>query len=243
MASTQRATCWSVTINNPEQSDEEAIALARQKGWKVVGQKECGAEGTEHYQLMVRTPQVRFSAVKRQFPRSHIEVARNPQALETYVTKEDTRVAGLPSNQDRYPSFTKFIDLVYEYYTALGKDGFDYVLLSDGVCRFYRDEEERRWTTEPLLMLDRATRHLISQGYYVEQIAGNPAIRSQWKLFWREMMLRSFLMKLKDDIETQQDANETDRPPTEVRRLLEETPRSEESPSQRGQQDDGQSSS
>jgi len=43
-----RATCWSLTINNPTKSDEEWIQQARQKGWQVEGQKEVGAEGTEH---------------------------------------------------------------------------------------------------------------------------------------------------------------------------------------------------
>lgn len=49
MPSTDRATAWSVTINNPNESDEEAINLARQKGWTVQGQKEVGDEGTPHY--------------------------------------------------------------------------------------------------------------------------------------------------------------------------------------------------
>lgn len=244
MANTQRATCWSLTINNPGQLDEECIALARQKGWQVVGQKERGQQGTEHYQLMLRTPQVRFSAVKKQFPRAHIEVARNSVALEQYVQKEDTRAGGLPSNQNKYPSFSKFIDLIYDYYTAEGEDGFDYVLLSDGVCRFYKDENEQKWACSPLLMLDRATRHLIKNGYYVEQIAGNPAIRSQWKLFWREMMVRSFQNKQTLDIGTQQ-ANDTeiDWTPTRVGSVLEEASFHEESSSEGSQQDHSESGS
>lgn len=92
---TDRGTCWSLTINNPTQDDEDAIHIARQKGWKVEGQKERGEQGTEHYQLMLRTPQVRFSAVKKQFPRAHIELARNPSALATYVSKEETRLQPL----------------------------------------------------------------------------------------------------------------------------------------------------
>lgn len=96
-----RATCWSLTINNPTKSDEEWIQQARQKGWQVEGQLEKGKEGTEHYQLMVKTPQVRFSAVKKQFPRAHIEIARNPAALAQYVAKEETREADLPKASDK----------------------------------------------------------------------------------------------------------------------------------------------
>ena len=101
---TVRATCWSVTINNPIAADEENIALARQKGWKVEGQLEKGKGGDSHYQLSVKTPQVRFSQVKAQFPRAHIEVARNPTALQQYVVKEETRVAAIPTSQEMYPS-------------------------------------------------------------------------------------------------------------------------------------------
>lgn len=34
---TLRASCWSLTINNPTAADEEQINLARQRGWKVEG--------------------------------------------------------------------------------------------------------------------------------------------------------------------------------------------------------------
>lgn len=109
-----RATCWSLTLNNPTEDDDECIARARQKGWKVDGQPEKGEKDrTRHYQLILRTPQVRFSAVKKAFPRAHIEIARNPQALETYCHKEETRDGELPSSSDKYPSLSKFWKLVY----------------------------------------------------------------------------------------------------------------------------------
>lgn len=81
----QRARAWSVTINNPTQTDEYDIAQARLKGWKVEGQLEKGEQGTTHYQLLVKTPQVRFSLIKKAFPRAHIEVCRNLTALTAYV--------------------------------------------------------------------------------------------------------------------------------------------------------------
>jgi hypothetical protein len=57
-----KATNWSVTINNPTKSDDEYIALARQKGWKVEGQLEMGDSGTQHFQLLVTTKgQQRFT--------------------------------------------------------------------------------------------------------------------------------------------------------------------------------------
>ena len=110
-----RATCWSITINNPTGADEENMALSRQKGWKVDGQLEVGKDGTPHYQLIVRTPQVRFSAVKKAFPRAHIEVARNPTALEQYVHKDDTKAGELNKQSEMYPSLSKFWDLFYTW--------------------------------------------------------------------------------------------------------------------------------
>lgn len=44
----KRHSTWSVTINNPTQSDEDAIHQARQRGWSVEGQKEVGEQGTPH---------------------------------------------------------------------------------------------------------------------------------------------------------------------------------------------------
>lgn len=71
---------------------------------------------------MVKTPQVRFSAVKKLFPRGHIEIARNPAALATYVGKEETRVGQLPDKQELYPSQAKTFSMFAEYVLD-GRDG------------------------------------------------------------------------------------------------------------------------
>jgi len=171
MSAKERATCWSVTINNPIPPDEENIALARQKGWKVDGQLEKGAQGTLHYQLCVKTPQVRFSAVKKAFPRAHIEVARNAPALAAYVGKSETAVAPLPSQSESYPSLSKFWELIYGCLDLVwgshprfpGKD-----------CDRFR---------EPMRAFDIMVSQLIAEGYHVESIACNPLTRSMWKLY------------------------------------------------------------
>lgn len=48
-SSSDRSIYWSITINNPREDDEENIAVARQRGWIVEGQKEVGENGTPHY--------------------------------------------------------------------------------------------------------------------------------------------------------------------------------------------------
>jgi len=173
---TQRATCWSVTINNPTPDDEEAIAIARQKNWKVEGQLEKGDGGTLHYQLLVRTPQVRFSALKKQFPRAHIEIARNEAALDIYVNKEDTRVSKLQEKSEMYPSLSKYWALV-----SIELDAYNNTAIQYG---------------DPLMPMtlvgmDYATERLIYKGYHVESIAVNPQVRASWKRFAHSIYLRA----------------------------------------------------
>lgn len=177
----ERATCWSATINNPSANDEENIALARQKGWKVEGQLEKGKEGTPHYQLMVKTPQVRFSAMKKAFPRAHIEVARNAAALVKYVHKEEGREAELSTSQDKYPSLSKFWQLIYDELSELhGGPAEEDV------------EWERLTDKEKLFYLDEAVYNLIADGYHIETIAVNPQTRASFAKFSKAILIRAY---------------------------------------------------
>jgi len=183
--STTRSNHWSLTINNPETSDYEAIDRARQKGWKVTGQLEKGANGTPHYQLHLQTPQIRFSAVKKAFPRAHIEVARNVQALETYVNKEETRVGSLPSSQEMYPSLSKFWRLVYVRVVRRNwismcdqdtwwKEAFDDLGFPRdfGDARGHRLKELQEEMAEAVL--ETIVRELIQEGFHVESFYSPP---------------------------------------------------------------------
>lgn len=178
----ERASAWSVTVNNPIAADEENMNLARQRGWKVEGQLERGANGTPHYQLLVRTPQVRFSAVKKAFPRAHIEVARNAAALEQYVHKEETKEGDLKEQSSMYPSLAKFWDLIAE---ELRQEWWAEYCWSVG------DElpQENRWFS--LTKFDYICNQLIREGYHIETIAVNPQTRSAWKIFGRSIIIRS----------------------------------------------------
>lgn len=152
-------------------------------GWKQTGQVEEGKEGTPHYQGMVTTPQVRFSAVKKVFPRAHIEVARNKKALASYVHKDDTRVMEVADRQSNIPTL------------------FDY---QHTVARKWDDDEwrgfaDRRLEESPKMDLgDIALEYVdsivaldIQNGLCgVEYIAINPMWRSAWKKFWRSMIMR-----------------------------------------------------
>jgi len=180
-----RATCWSITINNPTKSDEENISLARQRGWKVEGQLERGENGTPHYQLAVRTPQVRFSAVKKAFPRAHIEVARNSAALAQYVVKEETREAALTTEQSQFPSqqtvwqWFGSLNITKEYLASAYR-----VYCAQCAEREVTAMRSYDWYQEHMLeRFDAVMEEKIAEGYYCELIAVNPQIRSAVKKF------------------------------------------------------------
>lgn len=180
--------------------------IARAKGWKVEGQVERGESGTQHLQLCLRTPQVRFSAVKGTFQRAHIEVARNVAALRNYVAKEETKESDLPEQDNKYPSLSKMWELIFELFHTHDKEGWDECALYDGEIRFYRDADQERLLCDPLAVLGDAAAHLIKQGYFVEHHVCNPCVRSQWKHFHSEILLRSF-----NNISARQKLLETDR--------------------------------
>jgi len=183
----QRATTWSLTIANPTEKAEEEISLARQKGWVVTGQKEQGAGGLVHYQLCLKTPQVRFSAVKKAFGTAHIEIARNPAALAIYVGKEETRVAGLAEESAMYPSLSKFWELIYEYMNV--KNYLDH---TEERFEWWKDAPRvKGCPVDPLVILDEATADLIERGFHVEGIAVNPSTRSGFKRYALSLMFRA----------------------------------------------------
>lgn len=200
-----RASNWSVTINNPTEKDKEEIALARQSGWSVEGQEEVGENGTPHYQLHVKTPQVRFSAVKKRFSRAHIEVAKAPAALAKYVQKEETRVGQLSVSQDQYPSLSKLWNLMYRWLTESRGYKFemnDYTKSTAGtpsrVIFLTKKEDIKRFVTNPLDIFDEFIKDMICSGYHVESMGINPQIRGSWNAYWSALIYRE-LRSLSND--------------------------------------------
>lgn len=183
-----RSTHWSVTINNPCTADHENISNARQRNWKVEGQLEKGENGTTHYQLLVKTPQMRFSALKKAFPRAHIEIARNPTALSQYVHKDETRVGDLPEQPDKYPSLNKLWDLITD-------------IIEEKYNTNYSTFNEEQFLTE----FDYAIQELIIEGYHVETMGVNPQIRSAFKKYALQLMFRSNKLRRQTDRQTDEE--------------------------------------
>lgn len=195
MEGTKRATCWSITINNPEKADYDATKNI--SGWKdfvtFKGQNEVGENGTPHIQGMLITKSVKFSVVKKHFPRAHIEIAKSQGALEKYVTKEQTRVSTIASV--KVASVGNLNRAVLEYFPT-NVWGPQFGLTEHGHREAYAqaiiDSCQSR-ETAGLEILDDLTRYLMRLGYYgIEYISANPSVRATWKKYIRDILYREY---------------------------------------------------
>ena len=152
------------------------------------GQLEIGEEGTPHLQLMLKTKSMKFSAVKKLFPRAHIEVATNPGGLQTYVHKPETRLATIATTQ---------VATVATFNNSLTR----YFETEDSVTEWVNNQLEgldeqvvdKYRLTMGITLLDHIANLLIREGYYgVEYIASNPSVRSAWKLYYKSIVYRQY---------------------------------------------------
>lgn len=177
-----RATCWSLTINNPTESETKVDLPA---GWKLQGQFEAGENGTPHFQGMLTTPQVRFASVKKVFPRAHIEPARNRTALTNYVHKQETRVAQFDARQSDIPTIFEYQRTVARRWDESEYDRRVKIAIAKRNCNLDFDDIAMDY-------LDDLTREDIERGIRgIEFIAINPMWRSSWKKFWRSIIKRN----------------------------------------------------
>lgn len=196
MAEKERGTCWSITINNPTQEDMKPDLPG---GWNLTGQIEQGAEGTTHYQGMLSTPQVRFSAVKKVFPRAHIELAKNRKALEKYVHKSETRISEVADIRSNIPTLFE-----YQHTIASRWDDDEYNLFVNQKRDAMGDLEFSKTSTADIALeyVDFLVGLDIEKGVCgIEYIAINPMWRSAWKKFYRQLVSRERTAKIKTELE------------------------------------------
>lgn len=199
-----RATCWSITINNPTDVDMNTTLPA---GWAIQGQMEVGENATEHYQAMLTTPQVRFSAVKKIYPRAHIEKARSKQALNKYVHKDSTRVAEVADRVSNIPT-------LFDYqHTIAGK-------WNDAEFTVFRCDpaHDKKTSGEKALeYVDILVERDIRAGVCgVEYIAINPMWRSAWKRFWNAMIERERQKPPADERQTDRQTDDEEESQNEI---------------------------
>jgi len=186
---TDRSNCWSLTI-----FDESYSTAKLPAGWELKGQIEkCPKTEKDHYQGMLTTPQIRFSAVKKVFPLAHIEKARKPTALAQYVKKEDTRLKSIPDRKSEIPTLWDYSDKIADMWH---EEGFKQLC-----TEFYENAslaEKTKTDIDDLALryVDSLISREIENGARgIEFIAINPMFRSAWKKFWRVMVKRSNLAR------------------------------------------------
>lgn len=92
-----RSRNWCFTWNNYEQNDIETMKKFIGENCEIgVFQEETGKNGTKHLQGVMCFKNARFfSALKKQFPRTHLEGCLNKRASIKYCQKEDTRTGNV----------------------------------------------------------------------------------------------------------------------------------------------------
>jgi len=164
-------------------------------GWKLQGQFEEGNEGTRHFQGMLETPQVRFSAVKRVFPRAHIEVAKNKKALQAYVNKQETRVGTFEGTS---------VPNMFQLQDSIASDWDDNEWRRRLYINIEQDDDVRA-----LEYLDTLVAKRIENGQRgIEFIAINPMWRSSWKKFWLSIIIRNARIKEETDRRSNEESKE-----------------------------------
>lgn len=169
----QRASCWSLTINNPVESDYEACRQVKEiRGWTLIGQPETGKEGTKHLQFYLKTLFIRGSAVKKHFPRAHIEKAINPEKLLDYVQKTDTATGDVMIIENKWLNFRQ-----------IRQKFFEGILSEKHECDVYDlpvaldfDARLRKW--------DNFICEQLAEGIECGDIGVNPQYRSQIGKYW-----------------------------------------------------------
>lgn len=189
-----RGTCWSVTWYPPtdsmnyEVSKAEIEAYSKRQlapGWKLQGQMEqCPDTKRYHFQAMLKTPQVRCSAVINAMDKAHIELAKNKSALASYVTKEESRVATIESTQ-AIPTLFEYQGMIAEKYVEEECKAFI-------AKRMELTEWKEQYGEAFVKYIDSLVAKDIKSGRRgAEYIAVNPMWRSAWKLFGPEIISRS----------------------------------------------------
>lgn len=188
----EKGTCWSLTWFPPTDSMNEEVSKSEiteyslrplGPGWKLTGQMEKAPDtGRYHFQAMLKTPQVRKSAVIKMMDKAHIELARNSKALEKYVSKDETQVAQIQS-ADPIPTLFQYQSIIADMWDA------------DEFSELWKRATEK--ATVPnindvaMLYVDTLVARDIETGRRGAEFIGiNPMWRSSWKIFWKSIIAR-----------------------------------------------------
>jgi len=195
-----KASCWSITINNPTDDDHAQWESLKSLPWvkMVNGQLEQGENDTPHIQGMVTTEYGRFfEKLKQALPRAHIEIAKNKFALANYVNKTETRIGEVAQYERPTTRVATQKDIqrmllflvkcnVEKKYPDRWKD-------VDGVLEDFLTEHGFMIKRDADYWIDMAVSRLIQDGYYgVEFVMANNQIRGAFKRYLNDILIREY---------------------------------------------------
>jgi len=145
---TQTATYWAYTLNNPDESDTALVhSLFERCNHQVksnVFQHEVGESGTPHYQgLLTLQKQQRMSFVKKLLPRAHwtpCTKAEHIENMKAYVQKRDDTSDGTTTHQQSNPPVLDCLSILRK----MIRDSLD----GDGHLLSYDDWKEKDWIAD-----------------------------------------------------------------------------------------------
>lgn len=196
-----KASCWSITINNPTQEDYAEIEALKAQPWckSWEGQLERGSEGTEHIQAMLRTERCRWGRVKTALTRAHVEAAKNQVALAQYVHKQETKLAELATSASKFMNIQQFYPILAEW-TVIKiagdlHEGADDVRRTLRTYMMIREQGDRvaEWKKryKVLDLVRECAGELVEQGTCgLEYIVTNPATKTMFKEFFWNIIIR-----------------------------------------------------
>lgn len=162
---------------------------------ETIGQMEKGEEtGTPHIQGAVRTTYGRhLQQLRGLLPRAHVEAAKNPVALQKYVTKPETRIGEIPTMKVATQG-----DVQSELHFLLESNGSRYIEgwnhKENFMMNLTRCELQIKKNWE--ILTDEVVTQLIKQGFYgVEFVMSNPQVRTAFKKYLPAILFRENLKK------------------------------------------------
>jgi len=196
---TGKASCWSVTINNPSDDDHAQWESLKTLPWikQVAGQLEQGENDTPHIQGMVQTEYGRFfEKLKAALPRAHIEIAKNKFALVNYVHKTETRIGEVAQYERPQTRIATQVDIQNELVMQVrviapckyperweASEGDFQVFMNHHGWIVKRDAD---W------WIDQSVNALIRRGYFgVEFTMANNQIRGAFKRYLDSIIIRN----------------------------------------------------
>lgn len=198
----EQYTYWSVTINNPTETDYVLIRNPNDKYVRsLVWTPEVGEEGTEHIQAWIRLQRNQtLSFMKRLYPRAHLKPCDKDAYNENchqYAQKNDETTAGnhhITLNDPLPASDTLLYQVIWRAFESIPN-------IDEKILEYSKDVMTDKYTPRYLYarneilnvkMLDTpyVEKQMVLEKSGLEKMFTSPAYERMKQKFWKEILLR-----------------------------------------------------